>query len=590
MEPVTRQITTQSNKSFFIVALDQNGPMVSQTMETIHCHDNHDDDDDNGYDDITLQYNNDNKKKPSQSLNKTMTIQSDTTIQPYDEKSIISNNTTNTTILNTTNNIPPWQFWKKDAGKANPKSFSTSKKYFILLLVAIAGSSSPLASTIYYPALIDMQKAFNSTDTLMNASISIFTFFTAFFPLLWAALGERYGRRMVYLISFTITVIGSLLCGLSVNMVMFIIFRAISAIGSSSVLSMGAGTLSDVFEAHERGNAFAWYTCGPLLGPALGPIIGGFLNNGLGYKSIFYFLAIFNFVILFGIFFFLPETSQPTFLEQNSGNQTLTNNNKKRKPMNPLSALNLFLNKNIALSVCFVGILFFSLYIVSTTFSRTYAALYGFESSIVGLCYLPNAIGCMVGGMTGGRLSDKRYVQCLNKLNESNDEEIAVENQTNNNTNQHQHQLKRPSPEARLGGIIFYGSILIQLLAITAFGWCIQERVHFAFGLVCQFFYGFSLMLPNVVLNTYMVDCFRKRGASVTACNNFVRYFLAGIGSLVSSDLEKAMGPGPMYTFIGVLLMVFSVNLVLVQLKGNTWRQQKMRKQQEKGLKVDTLP
>lgn len=79
---------------------------------------------------------------------------------------------------------------------------------------------------------------------------------------------------MVYLVSFTITVIGSLLCGLSVNMVMFIVFRAISAVGSSSVLSMGAGTLSDVFEAHERGNAFAWYTCGPLLGPALGPIIG----------------------------------------------------------------------------------------------------------------------------------------------------------------------------------------------------------------------------------------------------------------------------------------------------------------------------
>jgi hypothetical protein len=33
---------------------------------------------------------------------------------------------------------------------------------------------------------------------------------------------------------------------------------------------MGAGTLADIYDAHERGRAIALYTCGPLLGPALG--------------------------------------------------------------------------------------------------------------------------------------------------------------------------------------------------------------------------------------------------------------------------------------------------------------------------------
>lgn len=91
---------------------------------------------------------------------------------------------------------------------------------------------------------------------------------------MWAAAGERFGRRKIYLISFIISTLGSLFCALSVNIVMLIIFRAVSAIGSSSVMSMGAGTISDIFETHERGRAFAWYTCGPLLGPALGPILG----------------------------------------------------------------------------------------------------------------------------------------------------------------------------------------------------------------------------------------------------------------------------------------------------------------------------
>jgi MFS family permease len=33
---------------------------------------------------------------------------------------------------------------------------------------------------------------------------------------------------------------------------------------------MGAGTLSDIYDAHERGRAMALYASGPLLGPAIG--------------------------------------------------------------------------------------------------------------------------------------------------------------------------------------------------------------------------------------------------------------------------------------------------------------------------------
>jgi hypothetical protein len=72
-------------------------------------------------------------------------------------------------------------------------------------------------------------------------------------------------------------------------------------------------------------------------------------------------------------------------------------------------------------------------------------------------------------------------------------------------------------------------------------------------------------MLPNVTLNAYMVDCFRTQGASVTACNNFARYIMAGIGSLISSDILTAMGAGPLFTFCGCLLLVAFVFLFIVK-------------------------
>ena len=61
--------------------------------------------------------------------------------------------------------------------------------------------------------------------------------------------------------------VGSVCCAASVNAEMFIVFRAFSAIGSSSAMSMGAGTISDIYEPHERGRAFAYYVMGALLGP-----------------------------------------------------------------------------------------------------------------------------------------------------------------------------------------------------------------------------------------------------------------------------------------------------------------------------------
>ncbi|KAI8581539.1 hypothetical protein K450DRAFT_231796 [Umbelopsis ramanniana AG] len=414
--------------------------------------------------------------------------------------------------------------------------------------------SSPISSTIYYPALVTVQEELNTTATAVNASLSIFTFFTAFFPLMWASFGDIYGRRNIYLISFSIYVVGSIGCALSVNIGMLIAFRAFSAIGSSSVMSLGAGTISDIYHPHERGRAFSWYTIGPLLGPALGPIIGGYLNEGLGWRSTFWFLVIFSFLLLCGIFFLLPETFRPapppeklpTTNEKEKTEVESAPTQKKRR-VNPLQALDILRYKNIQLVVTFVAFTFMFFYLVNTTFTRTYTLQYGLSSGIVGLCYFPQAIGAMSGGLFGGRYSDKLYRSRVAKANGES------------------------WPEQRLGGWVMWTSIAVEGLAFIAYGWCIKMNVHFAWGLVCQFFLGFALMIPNVAITAYLVDCFRTRGASATACNNFVRYLMAGIGALIASAIDDALGDGVLYTICGGVLFLSSGLLVIVIAKGREW-------------------
>lgn len=78
-------------------------------------------------------------------------------------------------------------------------------------------------------------------------------------------------------------------------------------------------------------------------------------------------------------------------------------------------------------------------------------------------------------------------------------------------------------------------------------------------------------MLPNVTLSAYMIDCFRKKGASVTACNNFARYIMAGIGSLIASDILRALGSGILFTLCGCLLLIASINLIIIKKYTKKW-------------------
>ncbi|KAG2226713.1 hypothetical protein INT45_001060 [Circinella minor] len=331
---------------------------------------------------------------------------------------------------------------------------------------------------------------------------------------------------------------------------MFIAFRAITALGSSSCLSLGAATISDIFESHERGRAFSYYMTGPLLGPALGPIIGGGLNQALGWRSIFWFITILNACVWFATLFFLPETRyDKEDPEAPPPSASITTKEKKTEPkkqrfVNPFESLKLLRNLNIALAAWFIGVLFMVYYLMNANFTRVYTVQYGLNSSDVGLCYLPIAIGNVFGGIIGGQASDRLYMKRAASY------------------------PGQAFPEMRLGGIFFYGTIIMQLLGFTAYGWCVQYNIHFAVGLIFLFVVGLALGGNNITTSTYMVDCFRTRSASVTACNNFVRYTMAGISSLVAADLGHVLTPGILYTLCGATLFLFSGCIIYIQIKG----------------------
>src|ERR1700677_636295 len=106
-----------------------------------------------------------------------------------------------------------------------------------------------------------------------------------------ARLGDRYGRRRLFVAGATGFAAASLAAALAVSSPMLIGCRLAQGAAAALLIPQGLGIIMDVFAPAERGRAFAVF--GPVIGlsAVLGPIIGGVLVSldafGTGWRLIF---------------------------------------------------------------------------------------------------------------------------------------------------------------------------------------------------------------------------------------------------------------------------------------------------------------
>jgi MFS family permease len=110
------------------------------------------------------------------------------------------------------------------------------------------------------------------------------------------------------MICFIVYIAANIGLALSDTYWLLMLLRAIQATGNSATVALGAGVIADIATSQERGGYLGIFGVGPLCGPSLGPVIGGALAQSLGWRSIFWFLAIFSGVFTVFMVLFLPET------------------------------------------------------------------------------------------------------------------------------------------------------------------------------------------------------------------------------------------------------------------------------------------
>lgn len=146
------------------------------------------------------------------------------------------------------------------------------------LVAAILGSSLAfIDSTVVNVALPSIQREMGATVSDAQWIMESYALFLASFLLVGGVLGDRFGRRRIFMIGIGLFTLASIGCSLSTAVDFLIAARTIQGIGAALLVPGSLALISATFPKAERGAAIGTWSAFSGITAAIGPVIGGFL-------------------------------------------------------------------------------------------------------------------------------------------------------------------------------------------------------------------------------------------------------------------------------------------------------------------------
>ena len=179
-----------------------------------------------------------------------------------------------------------------------------------VLVATILGSSMAfIDGTVVNVALPALQSALNATVTDVQWVIEAYSLLLSALLLVGGSLGDRYGRRRVFIIGVVIFAAASAWCGLAPGIRPLIIARAAQGFGAALLVPGSLAIISSSFREEDRGRAIGTWSGFSAITAAIGPVLGGWLIEQLSWRAVFFINLPLAIIVVVICYWHVPESS-----------------------------------------------------------------------------------------------------------------------------------------------------------------------------------------------------------------------------------------------------------------------------------------
>ncbi|HUY29317.1 MAG TPA: DHA2 family efflux MFS transporter permease subunit [Candidatus Binataceae bacterium] len=166
--------------------------------------------------------------------------------------------------------------------------FSSARKWTIAVSVMLGTVLEVLDSSIVNVSLPHMQGSFSaSVDEIAWVVTSYLVAAGIMIPMTsWIA--ERFGRKRYFVISITMFVIASALCGVAQSLNQIVLFRLAQGAAGAAMMPLSQAILMETFPPREQALAMAVWGMGMMVAPIMGPTVGGYITDAWSWRWNFY--------------------------------------------------------------------------------------------------------------------------------------------------------------------------------------------------------------------------------------------------------------------------------------------------------------
>lgn len=189
---------------------------------------------------------------------------------------------------------------------------SSAKGKWVIAATVLGSGIAIIDSTVVGIALPTIGRDFHSQLGPLQWVVTGYTLTLASFLLIGGALGDRYGRRKIFMLGVSWFALTSIACAVSPDTSVLIVMRVLQGIGGALLTPGSLAIIQASFAEQDRSNAIgAWSGFGGFA-TATGPLLGGYLVTAISWRAIFFINVPIAAVVLALSARHVPESRDPT--------------------------------------------------------------------------------------------------------------------------------------------------------------------------------------------------------------------------------------------------------------------------------------